>query len=96
MIEERARQILNHYGIMHQKAKTIEELGELIVALQKDLLTGKKGNSRAVLEEVADVKIMLMQIVSDEEDEEFVDKIIKQKIDRQIGRIKKECKIYGG
>ena len=96
MIEGLARQILRHYGAVHQKAKTIEELGELIVALQKDLLTGKKGNSRAVLEEVADVKIMLMQIVSDEEDEEFVDKIIKQKIDRQIGRIKKECKIYGG
>jgi hypothetical protein len=95
MIEGLARQILRHYGVVHQKAKTIEELGELIVALQNDLLTGKKGNSRAVLEEVADVKIMLMQIVSDEEDEEFVDKIIKQKIDRQIGRIKKECKIYG-
>lgn len=95
MIEGLARQILRHYGVVHQKAKTIEELGELIVVLQKDLLTGKKGNSRAVLEEVADVKIMLMQIVSDEEDEEFVDKIIKQKIDRQIGRIKKECKIYG-
>lgn len=96
MIEGLARQILRHYGVVHQKAKTIEELGELIVALQKDLLAGKKGNSKAVLEEVADVKIMLMQIVSNEEDEEFVDKIIKQKIDRQIGRIKKECKIYGG
>ena len=89
MIEGLARQILRHYGVVHQKAKTIEELGELIVALQKDLLAGKKGNSKAVLEEVADVKIMLMQIVSDEEDEEFVDKIIKQKIDRQIERIKR-------
>ena len=90
MIEGLARQILRHYGVVHQKAKTIEELGELIVALQKDLLAGTKGNSKEVLEEVADVKIMLMQIVSNEEDEEFVDKIIKQKIDRQIERIKKE------
>ena len=45
-----ARQILNHYGIMHQKAKAIEELAELIVALQKDILAGKESHSRAVLE----------------------------------------------
>ena len=50
MIEGLARQVLRHYGVVHQKAKTIEELGELIVALQKDLLAGKKGNSKAVLE----------------------------------------------
>lgn len=87
MIEGLARQILRHYGVVHQKAKTIEELGELIVALQKDLLAGRKENSKAVLEEVADVKIMLMQIVSNEEDEEFVEKIMRQKLDRQLRRI---------
>ncbi len=51
------------------------------------MLAGKKGNSKAVLEEVADVKIMLMQIVSNEEDEEFVEKIMRQKLDRQLRRI---------
>ena len=105
MIEERARQILNHYGIMHQKSKTIEELAELIVAMQKDLLSGKEKHSRAVLEEIADVHIMLMQMTADEEDEEFVDKIIRQKLDRQLRRIEAEkeankickyCKWYKG
>nr|DAN41550.1 MAG TPA: nucleoside triphosphate pyrophosphohydrolase [Caudoviricetes sp.] len=90
MIEGLARQILRHYGLQHQKAKAIEELAELIVALQKDLLSGKEKHSRAVLEEIADVHIMLMQMTADEEDEEFVDKIIRQKLDRQLRRIEAE------
>lgn len=90
MNKDLARQILQHYGILHQKSKAIEELAELIVALQKDILEGKEQHSRAVLEEIADVKIMLMQMTADEEDEELVDKIIKQKIDRQIRRIEAE------
>ena len=90
MIEGLARQILNHYGMIHQKSKTIEELAELIVALQKDILEGKESHSRAVLEEIADVHIMLMQMTADEEDEEFVDKIIRQKLDRQLIRIEAE------
>lgn len=87
MIEEQARQILSHYGILHQKSKAIEELAELIVALQKDVLEGKESHSRAVLEEIADVKIMLMQMLCDEDDEEFVEKIMRQKLERQLKRI---------
>jgi len=87
MIEGLARQVLRHYGVIHQKSKTIEELAELIVALQKDLLEGKEKHSRAVLEEIADVKIMLMQMLCDEDDEEFVEKIMRQKLERQLKRI---------
>lgn len=87
MIEGLARQILSHYGVMHQKSKAIEELAELIVALQKDILVGKEEHSRAVLEEIADVKIMLMQMLCDEDDEEFVEKIMRQKLERQLKRI---------
>lgn len=90
MIEGLARQVLRHYGVIHQKSKTIEELAELIVALQKDLLDGKEKHSRAVLEEIADVKIMLMQMLFDEDDEEFVEKIMRQKLDRQLRRIEVE------
>ena len=90
MIEGLARQVLRHYGVIHQKSKTIEELAELIVALQKDLLEGKEEHSRAVLEEIADVKIMLMQMIFDEDDEEFVEKIMRQKLDRQLRRIEVE------
>ena len=87
MIKDQARQILSHYGMLHQKSKAIEELAELIVALQKDILGGKEEHSRAVLEEIADVKIMLMQMLFDEDDEEFVEKIMRQKLDRQLRRI---------
>lgn len=90
MIKDLARQILQHYGIMHQKAKAIEELAELIVALQKDILEGKENHSRAVLEEIADVHIMLTQLLDDESDKTTVSLIAGKKLKRQIRRIKAE------
>ena len=90
MIEELSKQILKHYGLRHQKAKAIEELGELIVALQKDLLSGKDGLSKDVLEEIADVHIMLSQLLDDEGDKTQVSLIVDRKLKRQIRRIKKE------
>lgn len=90
MIEDLARQILQHYGILHQKSKTIEELAELIVALQKDILDGKESHSRAVLEEIADVHIMLTQLLDDEGDKTTVSLVINKKLKRQLRRIKAE------
>ena len=90
MIEERVRQILQHYGILHQKSKTIEELAELIVALQKDILKGKEEHSRAVLEEIADVHIMLTQLLDDESDKTMGSLIVDKKVKRQRRRIKAE------
>ena len=90
MIKEQARQILKHYGILHQKAKAIEELAELIAALQKDILEGKESHSRAVLEEIADVHIMLTQLLDDESDKTTVSLIASKKLKRQIRRIKAE------
>lgn len=90
MIKDLARKILNHYGIMNQKSKTIEELAELIVALQKDILEGKEQHSRAVLEEIADVHIMLTQLLDDEGDKTTVSLIVNNKLERQIRRIKAE------
>ena len=90
MIKEQARQILNHYGMQHQKSKTIEELAELIVALQKDILEGKESHSRAVLEEIADVHIMLTQMLDDEGDKTMVSLIVDKKLKRQMRRIKAE------
>ena len=90
MNKDLARQILNHYGIMHQKAKAIEELAELIVALQKDILAGKESHSRAVLEEIADVHIMLTQLLDDESDKTTVSLIVDKKLKRQMRRIKAE------
>lgn len=90
MIKEQARQILNHYGMQHQKAKAIEELAELIVALQKDILEGKEEHSMAVLEEIADVHIMLTQLLDDESDKTTVSLIVDKKLKRQMGRIEAE------
>ena len=75
---------------MHQKAKAIEELAELIVALQKDVLRGKEQHSMAVLEEIADVHIMLTQLLDDESDKTTVSLIIDKKLKRQMRRIKAE------
>lgn len=75
---------------MHQKSKTIEELAELIVALQKDILEGKEQHSRAVLEEIADVHIMLTQLLDDESDKTTVSLIVDEKLKRQIRRVKAE------
>ena len=90
MIEKQAKYILNHYGILHQKAKAIEELAELIVVLQKDILEGKESHSRAVLEEIADVHIMLTQLLDDESDKTTVSLIADKKLKRQMRRIEAE------
>lgn len=90
MIKDLARQILNHYGMQHQKSKAIEELAELIVALQKDILEGKEQHSSAVLEEIADVHIMLTQLLDDESDKTAVSLIADKKLKRQMRRIKAE------
>lgn len=90
MNKDLTRQILQHYGIMHQKSKAIEELAELIVALQKDILEGKEQHSRAVLEEIADVHIMLTQLLDDEGDKTTVSLIVDKKLKRQLRRIKAE------
>ena len=92
MIEGLARQILQHYGILPQKSKAIEELAELIVALQKDILEGKESHSRAVLEEIADVHIMLTQLLDDEGDKTTVSLIVDKKLKRQMRRIEAEKK----
>lgn len=85
-----SRQILQYYGLRHQKAKAIEELGELIVALQKDLLSGKDGLSQDVLEEIADVHIMIAQLLDYEGDRTTVSLILEKKLKRQLRRIKNE------
>ena len=85
-----ARYVLKHYGLQHQKGKAIEELAELIVALQKDLLVEKEGLSREVKEEIADVHIMLMQLLDNESDKVEVSCIVHKKLKRQIRRIKRE------
>lgn len=90
MVVDLAKKILRHYGLRHQKIKAVEELAELIVALQKDILSGNEGLSQDVLEEIADVHIMLTQLLDDDSYKTEVSLIVDKKLKRQIQRIKKE------
>jgi len=56
----------------------------------KDILDGKESHSRAVLEEIADVHIMLTQLLDDESDKTMVSLIVDKKLKRQMRRIKAE------
>lgn len=85
-----AKYILDFYGLRHQKAKMIEELAELIVALQKNLLTDTEDLTSEILEEIADVQIMILQLLSYKGEYSKVYEIMDYKLNRQIERIKAE------
>lgn len=84
MINKDLKYIADHYGLEHQQGKCKEELGELIEAIDSF-------DERAIIEEVADVEIMLSQIkyLRDITDEPL-DVVKKYKIQRQLRRIANE------
>ena len=51
---------IDHYGIVHQKRKALEELAELAVEIAHDL--DRQEDRDAILEELADVIIMCEQM----------------------------------
>ena len=69
--EESIRRIADIYGIYNQRDKLIEELSELLVAITHDYL----GN---MLEEMADVRIMIDQMTYLYDAEEVVEKLVEQ------------------
>lgn len=77
--------IADHYGYEKQKNKTIEELIELADAIIHD----QEDN---IIEEIADVLIMLNQIIYLKEISEDVDDVIKKKTARQIVRMRSKPK----
>lgn len=90
--------ILGTYGEQEQLVKLTEECGELIVSANKrretlmhsdDKSFTEVAKSRnALSEEIADVLVVIEQIVYAEGIENDVRKIIDEKIQRQIDRIK--------
>jgi NTP pyrophosphatase (non-canonical NTP hydrolase) len=94
--------IAGFYGEENQLIQTAEESAELAKAVIKryKALTGQADNSldvlsltrAALIEEIADVLIMVEQIVYIEGIETDVRRIIDEKIDRQIARIKQTAK----
>jgi hypothetical protein len=75
---------LKKYGGELQLAKAFEEMGELIVALSRIENGGIKTNS--VIDEIADVTIMLRQLRS-MFGPDAVDERIKFKLDRLLNKI---------
>lgn len=52
--------VLEHFGFNHQKVKAVEELNELQNAILRDL--DGRGNYNNIVEEIADVEIMLIEL----------------------------------
>lgn len=76
------RKIANHYGLEAQKEKTIEELEELIEAI-------KKNDTENMIEEMADVTIMIYQLNYLNKSFSKCNEIIKFKIERTLNKIEK-------
>lgn len=89
MDERKIAEILGHYSPEAQTIKAIEELAELQAELAKLLI--KQGSREAMKNELADVFIMITQLMAifDVDPEEF-DKEVAFKLDRQIKRIRGE------
>lgn len=84
--EQYIQKIADYYGLDSQTDKTIEECAELIQALAK--LESRENT----IEEIADVQIMLKQMLYLLDCEKEVEKVVEYKINRQLKRIRKEKK----
>ena len=81
-IKNKLNRIFNFYGKKHQLHKLIEEMAELITAIEKE-------DKENMTEELADVWVLILQIklnMSNKETNKFNQAVI-EKIDRQIERI---------
>lgn len=76
--------IFRHYGAEHQKKQLIQELSELIVAITKNDLEN-------IIEEIADVQVMLDQFkIANPELQCKAESIMLMKVKRQLARIRDE------
>lgn len=95
-IDPRLKKIADCFGFDAQAEKAIEEMAELIVEIKH--LKKRDENAADIyprlVEELADVKIMIDQLVylvrQDEENSEYFDFQTESKIERTLLRIKAE------
>lgn len=85
---EGCKTIANYYGKDSQMLIAIEEMSELT----KELCKNKRGSERKkeITEEIADVKIMLVQLTALFGIEKEVDDMVDYKIRRQLRRMEQE------
>lgn len=92
-IEEKISKILEYYGGRHQLVKCSEECSELLVELNKAILSinDKKTmeNKIQLVGELADAYVMIMQVAEFVGIKSFWEKV-DYKLDRQLERIKIE------
>lgn len=91
-LKEKLIKIANYYKYENQKEQTIEEMAELMVALNKFRRYGniqRQNRLNAITTELADVYIMIMQLTYLLDVEKKVDKEIEYKINREVKRIEK-------
>lgn len=82
--------IASFYGCRSQEEKAVEELAELIQAIQKKREKGlNRSTKKSLIDELADVSIMVEQLKYLYKCEGKVKKRIKYKIKRQKKRMKK-------
>lgn len=79
--------LINHYGTLNQKLIAIEEMAELQKAIVKHIRQESEENMNAVIEEIADVQVMLEQLKMIFSCRSKTDAIMDAKIDRQIKRV---------
>lgn len=77
------RDIAEYYGYEHQKLKAVEEMSELTAAISRKSEIG-------IIEEIADVQIMMEQLQLLCSGTAEVNRIRKIKIDRQLKRMEDE------
>ena len=88
---EAAAKIIAHYGVPHQLVKLCEECAELTQqaakCYDKDI-----PYSDDMIEEIADVLVMIEQFkaIMSQPDRDLLDKIITEKLERQLDRIEEE------
>ena len=84
----RIMEIADHYGIKRQLHQLAEECSELAVEASH---SARKGVTVKIIEEMADVLLMIEQVVYLANIAiEDIDECIQFKIDRQLERIKEE------
>ena len=85
--------IMQHYGAEHQKDILIEECAELIQATEKSRRLDDRPELTAdMVEELADVQIMIMQFESimGYYWSELFERTVEEKLQRQMDRIREE------
>ena len=90
MLEDKIRQISEHYSKDNQSKKLLEEMVELAVEINFGLFENGGNLPDNTWSEVADVIIMCAQIAMQHGMEDKVREWMNYKVDRQLRRMKSE------